>query len=415
MLGLSVPGILIAIRRSFWGGYLPLLAEISILVVVFSLLPNTVLSQNGGGPAQSALAGSQVFGAKRCPHCHSINGIGDTIGPDLAQYPRLRSFYELAAEMWNHIPDMAQKMRELEVPTPHLDAREAGDLVAFLFTVHYFDAPGDTEVGRQLFSERQCIVCHQVNGIGGVIGPNLDRLRQFGSPIEVAAAMWNHGPSMSATMREHGVTRSTFTGDELRSLIAYLESASQGAPGGQLYVLPGRADRGRRWFADRLCIRCHSIGGRGGVLGPDLAEQGRLRSLIDFAAAMWNKAPAMTAAARDAGIELPQLDASQMADIVAYLYAEQYFHESGVPSRGRRRLRDKGCLDCHTLDGRGGTSASDLGRVTNLNSPAAVIAAMWNHLMVAEAAATGRAVAWASFRPEEMADVASFFIDASHR
>src|SRR3990170_3455443 len=111
-------------------------------------------------PTQDPLAGSRVFGARGCVKCHAVNGVGGKIGPDLGKLQRPRSFYDLAAALWNHAPRMADRMRSLGIQRPTLDAREAGDLVAFLFTLDYFDPRGDVDAGRPLFGEKRCIACH---------------------------------------------------------------------------------------------------------------------------------------------------------------------------------------------------------------------------------------------------------------
>ena len=162
-------------------------------------------------PSQDPLAGSQVFGSKGCVKCHSVNGVGGKVGPDLARAMRPRSFVDLATAMWNHLPRMTDRMKQLGIARPQLDSKQAGDLVGFLYTLNYFDAPGNTDAGKRVFSEKHCITCHTVRGTGGVVGPNLDHLRQFGSPIFVASAMWNHGPQMAEKMKERGVDRPTFT------------------------------------------------------------------------------------------------------------------------------------------------------------------------------------------------------------
>ena len=82
-------------------------------------------------PTQDPLAGSRVFGTKGCVKCHAVNGVGGKVAPDLGRIPRPRSFYELAAEMWNHLPKMGERMRELGIVRPQLDPRETGDLIAF--------------------------------------------------------------------------------------------------------------------------------------------------------------------------------------------------------------------------------------------------------------------------------------------
>jgi mono/diheme cytochrome c family protein len=357
-------------------------------------------------PTQDPLAGSRVFGDKGCVKCHSVNGVGGKIGPDLGRLPRPRTFFDLAAAMWNHLPRMSDRMRALGVARPRLDARETGDLMAFLYTLDYFDPPGTPATGRRLFVEKKCVVCHQVGGTGGVVGPTLDHLKQYGSPIFVAAAMWNHGPAMAEAMRARNIARPRFEAVELLDLIAYIRSASPLPVAGPLHVLPGRVEEGHRLFVDKRCRDCHGVAGKGAEIGPDLAERGVHRSLTQFAAAMWNKAPGMRAAMQSRGIPAPQLRAEEMADLVAYLYAVQYFAVPGDRLRGARLTRDKGCLGCHTVQGRDGKPPVDLAGGPRLESPAAVIAALWNHTAVADqAAAKG---GWAVLQAPEMADLVAF-------
>src|SRR3972149_3819283 len=279
-------------------------------------LASAALAQTLFRPTQDPLAGSRVFGARGCVKCHAVNGVGGKIGPDLGKLQRPRSFYDLAAALWNHAPRMADRMRSLGIQRPTLDAREAGDLVAFLFTLDYFDPRGDVDAGRRLFGEKRCIVCHQVGGTGGVVGPNLDALRQHASPIYLAAQMWNHGPRMAAVMAARKIPRPSFKDAELRDLIAYIGAASPVIAQGPLYVLPGRAGRGRALFAQKRCVECHSAAGQGGTLGPDLAERSVTLSLTQFASAMWNKTPAMLAAMKSRAIPVPGLQPDEMADVV---------------------------------------------------------------------------------------------------
>lgn len=130
---------------------------------------------------------------------------------------------------------------------------------------------------------------------------------------------------------------------------------------------------------------------------------------MEFAAAMWNKAPSMTRAMRQLGISVPQLGAVEMADVVAYLYSVQYFAEAGEAASGQRRLQEKGCTRCHSLNGRGGKSASDLRLVKGMDSAAAVISSLWNHALVMQAAMESQGLSWPTFRPQDMADIAAFF------
>lgn len=376
-----------------------------LAAILLFLPPRSIIAQEAVEPAMSAAAGSRVFGAKGCVKCHSVKGLGGSEGPDLGQTPRLRSFYDLAADMWNHGPEMIERMKELDIRQPRLSPRETGDLIAFLFTVEYFDPPGDPSAGEVVFNEKQCIVCHQVGGIGGVVGPDLDRLDQSPSPIQVATAMWNHGPAMSERLQERGIPRPTFTGAELIDLIAFLKSASQSPLNESLYVLPGRATEGRSLFVERGCSLCHGSPGSG---APDLAERAAYRSLTEFASAMWNKQPRMLRAMKARGIKGIQLQPAEMADLVAYLYSLRYFAESGDPNRGRLLIRQKGCLDCHSLDGRVGSVGGDLSRPQGLSSPASVVSALWNHTLIVEEQAAAEKGYWPIFRPGEVADLTAF-------
>lgn len=387
-------------------GRLSAIATVCLVALLFRPT-GPLLGQVRTPPTQNALTGSLVFGAKGCVRCHAINGLGGTEGPDLARFPRPRTFYDLATAMWNHRPGMVERMSELGIEQPHLTARQTGDLIGFLYTLDYFDPAGDVSRGRQLFAEKDCIACHQAGGVGGVVGPDLSSRGQSVAPIQMAAALWNHGPAMSEVMQARGITRPRFTGRELTDLIAYLESESQQLVAAPLYVVPGLIGDGRRVFTEKGCIGCHAVRGRGGELGPDLAQRGVYRSLLAFAAAMWNKAPEMIEAMNKREISIPQLRSEEMADLVGYLYSVKYFAQAGDLERGRRLVRDKGCLDCHSLNGRGGPAAGDIAEINGLHTPAAVIAALWNHAEVHDEA-MDRAISWAVFSPGEMADLVTF-------
>ena len=232
----------------------------------------------------------------------------------------------------------------------------------------------------------------------------LEHLKQFGSPLYAAAAMWNHGPQMADVMKAKGIERPTFTAPELRDLIAYL-SPTTGAAAGSVFVLPGNAESGRLLFAEKQCVQCHSVGGVGGSVGPSLTDKGVRRSPLEFAAAIWNKAPAMTAAMAARSITIPQLRPEDMADLVAYLYSSGYFAAPGSPSRGWAALSSKGCLACHGVYGERGKPASDLTKAKGMDSPAGVLAALWNHTVVTAPAPGGGKVPWPTFQSREMADL----------
>ena len=122
---------------------------------------------------------------------------------------------------------------------------------------------------------------------------------------------------------------------------------------------------------------------------------------------MWNKAPAMLAEMKPRGITLPQLRPEEMADLIAFLHSVRYFAEPGTIARGWPIATEKGCLHCHAVSGERGKPASDLSRDRGLDTPAAVIAALWNHALVTPPEPGGRKTPWPEFRPEEMASLAA--------
>src|SRR5262245_3001802 len=100
-------------------------ARWTVLGIVLVLLDlGTASAQSGLATGQDPVAGAQVFAAKGCSKCHAINGVGGKVGPDLAKISKPHTFYDLATAMWNHLPKMAGKMKELGIERPQLDSRE---------------------------------------------------------------------------------------------------------------------------------------------------------------------------------------------------------------------------------------------------------------------------------------------------
>ena len=330
------------------------------------------------------------------------------MGLDSETSPETWAFYGIAADMWNHMPVMASSMDELGIERPHLGPGEIADLVVFIFNRSNPMAPGDAISGKSLFAEKQCIRCHQVGGVGGVAGPSLDLTSEFHSSIRLATVIWNHGPAMSEAMRARGIQRSTLTGPELVDLFAYFSSAADASQEIAGPVLPGSAGRGRDLYRSKGCRGCHGSEGRGGR-GPNLARQDRTWDPTGFAAAMWNKAPAMMAQMQAGGLRAPRLTSAEMADIVAYLYSLRYFEGAGDPELGRGTIRDKGCLGCHSLGGEGYGSAQELTRTPELDTSVSVIAALWNHVVLLQDLPEEGERRWPSFEESEMANLVSFF------
>jgi mono/diheme cytochrome c family protein len=360
------------------------------------------------GPTWGMIAGWDVFANKGCGKCHAIRGFGGGVGPDLGRIQAGTSFFELGAAMWNHLPRMGAKMREVRIERPQLTPKEASDLIAFLFTAQYFDESGDAKAGEKLFASKGCVQCHAVGGKGGSVGPALDAMKRANSPVLVAAAMWNHGPQMAETMKAKGIPRPAFQGREMIDLIAYVVEAAKDSGGETAQVVPGTPERGEKLFAERRCVVCHSVGGKGGKVGPDLGGAGHHVSLTRLAALMWNHGPPMWAKMREFRIDVPKLAGQDMADILAYLYVSHYFDQTASRTRGQKLIQDKGCTTCHSVRGKGGKVSADFATSSVVGSPASLIAGMWNHSVYMEAKAQKQDIAWPMLKGQELADIATY-------
>ncbi len=359
-------------------------------------------------PEWGMLAGWDVFANKGCGKCHALRGFGGGPGPDLGRIDTGKSFFELGAAMWNHLPRMGAKMREARIERPRLTPRELSDLIAFLFTAQYVDELGDARVGERLFAGKGCVQCHEVGGRGGRVGPPLDSLKRANSPVLVAAAMWNHGPRMAEEMQARGIARPAFQGREFVDLIAYIVSAARDPGGETAQVVPGTPERGEKLFAERQCAVCHAVGGKGGKVGPDLGRRGHHVSLTRFAALMWNHGPTMWARMKERGIAVPTLSGQEMADILAHLYVAHYFDQPGNARRGARVVQTKGCVTCHSVRGKGGKIAADFATSQVVVAPATLIAGMWNHSILMETQTQKREIAWPVLTGQELADLSAY-------
>src|SRR5215831_16726844 len=106
---------------------------IVLLVAAAEAFPAATIS------ADSA-RGAQLFETLSCIQCHSINGKGGTIGPDLGRsIDRDFTPATLAAKMWNHAPMMWTAMRARELRPANLTDQNAIDLFAYFYSVRFFE------------------------------------------------------------------------------------------------------------------------------------------------------------------------------------------------------------------------------------------------------------------------------------
>src|SRR4029450_8907419 len=159
--------------------------------------------------------------------------------------------------------------RDTGTERPTFTPLEVSNVLAFIFTAQYSDEAGNPKTGEQLFTAKGCVKCHSVGGKGGSVGPALDALQRSHSPGLVAARMWSHGPQMAEAMKAKGIERPTFKRNELVDVIAYITATAKDPGGDSAQIVPGTPERGEKLFRDKQCATCHTIGGKGGTVGPE--------------------------------------------------------------------------------------------------------------------------------------------------
>ncbi|MBI4501589.1 MAG: c-type cytochrome [Gemmatimonadetes bacterium] len=175
----------------------------------------------------------------------------------------------------------------------------------------------------------------------------------------------------------------------------------------------GNPANGRRIFLERGCVRCHSIWGNGGTLGPDFAIVGAGRSMQQLAGLFWNHTPRMSETVRRRGFQWATFTEAELADIISYIYYVKLFDEPGDPDLGEQWFRSKRCVECHSVGGSGGRIGPALDKYARYVAPIMLAEGMWNHGPAMQARQQATGVPIPTFQGREMADIQAFIRRAS--
>ena len=346
-----------------------------------------------GAPLRSvdSLRGEQLFRSEGCIQCHSVDGKGGKLAPDLGK--RIDRNYtpaSLATLMWNHAPVMWAAMDRQGIHASAIDEQGAADLFAYFYAARFFDKPGDAARGKRLFTAKHCSECHGIADSKAEGAKPVIRWEALGHPVLLAEAMWNHAANMRQAFADRNLAWPEITGQDLADMLVYLRNLPATRQlGARLET--GSGENGQALFASKGCIGCHT-----GKLA--LAPRLRGKTLTDIAVDMWDHAPKMAKVP-------PKLELGEMRQIVSYLWSEAILQDSGSPADGKKVFAAKNCAVCHNDPSSG---APDLSDRRGQFSTISMISTLWRHGPRMLKDMETRGLGWPKFTARQMSDLIAY-------
>ena len=248
-------------------------------------------------------------------------------------------------------------------PTPLFDRpmRPLETIEANCGTCHRSLEPPEAprlEEGRRLIAASGCVSCHEIPGFEGLTfsGPALDSLGNKIRPAWLGG--WLHDPKSYLPRSKMGDFR--LSAEEIAGLQAFLLSLRAQLPLDSTGIEWSRAnaEAGRALFGELRCVTCHSVEGRGGTMGPELAKIGdkvRRDWLFSFLKDPHRAQP-------DTAMLQYRLADDQIRDVTTFLLQEYRTGDAGpeppppsadpqAVAAGRATFIKRGCPSCHRLEG----------------------------------------------------------------
>ncbi len=250
--------------------------------------------------------GEQLFRESRCITCHSVEGKGGDIGPDLAKVSsKIHPEY-----LYKFIKNPQGLLPDTLMPTFGFSDQEVRDLVAFL-SEEYIDIELEEEQiaqnmksieganvqrGKELIETYGCTGCHEIEGVEdeGEIGLKLTTFgdshiskMDFGEinvPLDdktVPNWIYNKMKNSRLFKEDLKMPDYSFSDIQAEAITTYLLSlkseeipASYVKPFGESPSAYNPEGKFGKVLEKYRCLVCHKINGRGGELAPDLSQEG---------------------------------------------------------------------------------------------------------------------------------------------
>jgi cytochrome c551/c552 len=241
--------------------------------------------------------GKRLFSSKSCESCHGLASSPNPQAKPVNQWQGLSDPVALVGAMWNHSPDMWNQLSNRKIAWPSMTPQDLTDLLVYLRNASSTGLAESTfritagENGEKLFGEKGCVSCHNSRR------PPAANLTLTG----VAASMWNHASFLHAEPPR-------LDADEMREVLSAYWAK-------QFFEGSGDSSRGKRLFAAKRCVMCHSGAGPGPVLAAKAGEYNG----ITMVSALWRHGPAMLAQMKQKKIAWPVFKVGEMADLMAWM------------------------------------------------------------------------------------------------
>jgi mono/diheme cytochrome c family protein len=271
-----------------------------------------------------------------------------------------------------------------------LSQESAADLFAYFVSARFFEKPGDAGRGKVVFTSRHCADCHGISTAKESGAPPVAIWESLADPVVLAQQMWNHGAKMQQAMAQKKFAWSEISAQELTDVLVYLQNLPETRNLAQNFQF-GPSDSGEQLFQSKGCAGCHT-----GKLAMETLLKNQ--TITQIAADMWNHQPEMKQPP-------PVLSQEEMRQILAYIWARQYFLGSGNAERGKKFFAEKNCAVCHNDPSSG---APGLGGHKGSYSDITMVAALWDHGPRMLEEMNRRKLAWPRFSEQQMSDLIAY-------